>query len=366
LTLIASVTDEEGAPTVQQLGSPTLQTPNVRIFDFVRGENVEATIIEGGNRGLTADSRRVFKLGATFRPLAATDLSITANYTDTRINNPIQSFPAATAEIEAAFPERFERDANGRLIRIDTRPVNFLRAEREELRWGINFSKPLGPEGPPPGFRRGQGSGGRGAQGGGAGGAPAEAGDRRAARGGQQRGPGGFGGRGFGGGRGGRLQLGLYHTWRFKDEILIRDGVAELDLLGGSALGSRGGRPRHEIEFQGAVSKNGLGARVNANWQGGTTVLGGADRTGSTTGDLRFSDLATVNLRLFADLGAQRSLAAKAPWLRGTRISLVVDNLFDSRLRVTDARGQTPISYQPAFLDPLGRSVRISIRKLFF
>ena len=34
--------------------------------------------------------------------------------------------------------------------------------------------------------------------------------------------------------------------------------------------------------------------------------------------------------------------------------------------RVSDATGATPITYQPDYLDPLGRSVRVSIRKLFF
>jgi hypothetical protein len=239
VTFIASMTDEDGAPTVQQLGNPVLQTPNVRVFDFVRGETVEATTLDGGNPALTADNRRVLKLGLTLRPLAETDLSVTANYTDTSIRNPIQSFPAATAEIEAAFPERFGRDPAGRLLRIDTRPVNFARADREELRWGINFSKPLGPEGPPPGARRGQGEGGRRGQApqGGeasaqgtspAAGAPAGP-AARGARGPGGRFGGGAGGAGgrFGGfgGRGGRLQLGLFHTWRFEDRILIREGV---------------------------------------------------------------------------------------------------------------------------------------------
>jgi iron complex outermembrane receptor protein len=54
------------------------------------------------------------------------------------------------------------------------------------------------------------------------------------------------------------------------------------------------------------------------------------------------------------------------PWLRGARISLSVGNLLNSRLQVRDAAGLTPLSYQPGYLDPLGRSVRISIRKLFF
>jgi len=33
---------------------------------------------------------------------------------------------------------------------------------------------------------------------------------------------------------------------------------------------------------------------------------------------------------------------------------------------VRDANGVTPISYQPDYLDPTGRAVRLSIRKLFF
>jgi hypothetical protein len=32
---------------------------------------------------------------------------------------------------------------------------------------------------------------------------------------------------------------------------------------------------------------------------------------------------------------------------------------------VRDAAGATPTGYQPANLDPVGRSVRISVRKLF-
>jgi hypothetical protein len=32
---------------------------------------------------------------------------------------------------------------------------------------------------------------------------------------------------------------------------------------------------------------------------------------------------------------------------------------------VRDETGATPISYQPDYIDPLGRSVRIGLRKLF-
>jgi uncharacterized membrane protein YgcG len=384
----ATYTDEEGAPSMQQLGDPVLATPGVRVFDLVRGETVDITRIEGGNPALLADNRRVLTLRMTARPFSDTDLTILANYTNSRTDNPIASFPTATPEIEAAFPDRFVRDDSGRLQRIDARPVNFARSSRSEIRWGINYAQPIGPQRPAGGFR-GRFGGAQGAPGAGgeaappagerpAEGAPArpgpeggEAGQRgpRGAGGGGWRGGAGGGGRGgFGGGGGrfgGRLQLGLFHTYHIEDEILIREGVPVLDLLGGSAVGGRGGQPRHEVEAQAGLFRNGFGARLSANWQSGTTVRGRPD-LGGTSGDLEFGDFTTVNLRLFADLGARRDWVREVPFLRGMRVTLSIDNLFDSHLQVRDATGATPLSYQPDYLDPLGRSVRLTVRKLFF
>jgi hypothetical protein len=392
----ATYTDEDGAPSMQQLGDPVQATPGVRVFDFVRGETIDISRIEGGNPNLIADNRRVLTLRMSARPIEDEDLTLIANYTSSRIDNPIASFPTATPEIEAAFPDRFERGADGRLQRIDARPINFAGSERSEIRWGINFSEPIGPQRPPGGFRArfgGQGAPGQTSQPGRPpqSGRPPETGQtppasetpqpeqrgeagqrRRGPGGGGFRGPGGGGGRGFGGfggggGRfGGRLQLGLFHTYHLENEILIREGVPVLDLLDGSAVGSRGGQPRHEVEFQAGLFRNGLGARLSANWQSETFVRGRPEPTGGSTGDLFFSDLATVNLRLFADLGARRSWVREVPFLRGARVSVAIDNLFDSRIGVRDSSGATPLSYQPDYLDPLGRSVRITLRKLFF
>jgi iron complex outermembrane receptor protein len=357
LRLIASFTAEDGAPTIQQLGDPEGVTPGVRVFDYVRGETVEVTQVSGGNAALAADSRKVMKLGLTFNPFKETNLTFRADYVRTRIRDAIATFPTATAEVEAAFPERFVRGADGRLALVDIRPVNFEREDRDQLRWGFNFTKPIGPQpprrgpdgwrpgdGPPPGdgpgARRGDGPGG-----------------------GRWGGPGGGGGgRGFGGPRGGgALQFALFHTWTFKDEILIRDGVPVLDLLDGSAAGSSGGAPRHQVDLQAGVTKNGIGARLEGQWKSATEVRGGA--FGGE--DLDFSDLTTVGLRVFADLGRQ-PFARNNPWLRGARASLSVENLFNQRQKVRAADGTTPINYQPDYLDPQGRTVRISFRKVFF
>jgi outer membrane receptor protein involved in Fe transport len=48
------------------------------------------------------------------------------------------------------------------------------------------------------------------------------------------------------------------------------------------------------------------------------------------------------------------------------RITFNVNNLLDQRVKVRDNAGLTPLSYQPGYVDPVGRTVRIGIRKLFF
>ena len=70
------------------------------------------------------------------------------------------------------------------------------------------------------------------------------------------------------------------------------------------------------VEAQAGYFNNGLGARLSANWRSGTTV-------DTLTGDdLRFSPLATFDLRLFANPGDIPELAVKHPWLRGTQVQL--------------------------------------------
>jgi len=343
--LVASLTDEEDAPTPQQLADPLVATPLVRVFDFVTGAPVLVTELTGGNPMLRGDGRRIVKLGLTVRPsLGKADLSLTANLVDSRIDNPIAALPNPTPAIEAAFPERFVRDAAGALVQVDARPVNFAREDSRRLRWGINLSVPLRTD--PERLQRLREAGAFPTR------------RERPDGAGSGRGGGGFG-RGRGG-AGGRAQIALFHTWTFANDILIAPGGPRLDLLAGDAIGARGGVPRHRLEAQAGLVKDGLGVRLSGDWQSATRVNDGA-------GDaLRFGALATVNLRLFANLGVQPGLVRNRPWLRGTRVSLVVDNLFNARQQVTDAAGNVPLSFQPALLDPLGRTARLQFRKLFF
>ena len=367
VSLIFSMTEDRNPPTVQQLGNPVVLTPDVRTFDYVRGVTVDISQLGGGNPMLDADRRRVMKLGLKLKPFTA-DVTLTADYVNSRIRNAIASFPEPTAVIEAAFPDRFTRDPDGDLLRIDARPINFARQDRSELRWGLLFSQRLktserlldairnSPRRKALAERRAAARGEA---------APAGEGRRGDGPGDGQgwRGGGGAGGFGRGGsGQGGRVQVSVYHTWHFKDEVLIRRWLPVLDLLNGDTLGSDGGTSRHELEAQFTYSNNGLGARLTGNWQSGTTVTG---VPGLPQSSLRFSPRATVNARLFINLGQQIGLLEQG-WAQGARISLRIDNLFNSHPRVRDATGATPLRYQPGYLDPTGRTIRLQFRKLFF
>lgn len=361
LNLIASWTREEGAPSVSQLGDPVLDTPGTRVFDFTTGETVLVSAITGGNPALLADRRNVVKLGGNFKPLEETDLRLRAEYVRTRTDDPVSTFPGVSEELEAAFPDRFVRDSSGRLVGVDFRPVNYDEARRDTVRWGFDFTRRLRTARPSEAtigrlrtrvFGQAPAAAAQAPPRPPEGAAPAEGGQRL--RGG---GPGG----GFlGGGRqGGRVQFSLTHTLNLVDEVTIRPGLPKLDYLRGDAAGSGGGRARHQVEAQAGYFNNGLGARLSANWRGATRV------DSSSGDDLHFSPLATVDLRLFANFGERLDLLTRYPFLRGASVRFEVDNLFDSKPRVRSESGDVPFSYQGDLLDPVGRTVSLSLRKLF-
>jgi iron complex outermembrane recepter protein len=384
LNFIASWTREEGAPTINQLGDPVLETPASRIFDFTTGQTVLVNAITGGNPDLRGDRRNVLKLSGNWQPFKNTDLRLRADYVHQTIAHPISNI-TATTQVEAAFPDRFVRGAGGQLTSVDLRPVNFDSSTRDQMRIGFDFTKPLKSRQPSQAvvneLRQQFGFGGRGAPGqgaapGGAGGPPAGAAPQGAGAppsgGGEGRGFGGRGGGrggGFFGGAGGnssrgRMQFSLTDTVTFVDKVRLTPGGPMLDFLHGDAAGSAGGTPRHKVEAQLGYFNNGLGARIGANWQSATDVKTLNAATG-TADNLHFSPVGTFDLRLFANPGDIPEMVVKHPWLRGTQVRFEVTNVFDTRPHVHDAAGVVPLNFQPGLLNPLGRTIMISFRKLF-
>ncbi len=333
-TLIVSHTNDRAAPNIQQLAGATILTPGVRVFDYATSQTVDIAQLTGGNPALVADTRNVLKIGLTLKPWSSRDLTIVANYTRSAIKNPIATFPAASGPIQAAFPARFIRDENGDLVEEDIRPVNFARSERSEIRWGLNYTRPIGKQ-------------------------PARGDLGRALfgpNGPPRRASGAFP-------TAGRLQVAVYHTLYLTDRQLVRSGGPTLDLLNGAPIGNSGGQYRNEIEAQLGMTLAGFGGRLSTDWRQGTHVVG---LPGSPTRDLSFSNLTTLNLRLFDNFAQQKWAMKRYPWLRGARLSLNMINLLDQRIQARDAFGATPLGFRPQELDPVGRTVSLSFRKLLF
>ena len=363
LSLQASYLVNEAVPSLGDLGNPSIVSFNVPVYDFARGENVLVSVTSGGNSALKSEKQRDIKLSAQWELPFASRASLVAEYFSNRSNDVTAAFPLLTPAIEAAFPGRALREAAGRLIAIDRRPVTFAETGSSRLRYGLNISGTIGKA--PPG--RGEGDGAMTDRQGRGGGAPG--GGRGGRGGGMGRGGGGMGpmarmmGGGGPGGPGGqgRWNLSLFHTVRFSDQVRVAAGGPVLDLLGGDAL-TGGGVPRHALELEGGAYRKGFGLRFNGNWRAPTRLRASG---APGTSELRFGSVFRLDVRLFSDLGNQKALTDISPFFKGMRVALQVDNIFDSRQKVTDASGSTPFSYLPDYLDPRGRIIGIDLRKTF-
>jgi hypothetical protein len=308
--LNAILTDYETPPTVQQVLAPETVTPNVEMFDFVTAQTVYVTSISGGAPDLHVTDDRVTSLGVSLGPFLG-KTTFSAHYEQHRTRDAVGTLPPLTADVELAFPERFIRDADGTLVEIDNRSVNLQRQDMNDLKWGFNAWIPFGNS--------------------------------------------------VKGSTPNRLEFSVFDTWYLKDEILIRDGIPELNLLNGAPSSLAGGQPRHQIDWTALVYKDGLGAALNGTWKSATSVSTGDALEQNT---LQFSALGIVNLRLFADLSRLPATHGE-PWAHGMRVAFQVMNVFDRRQSVQDSAGITPLAFAPGYLDPVGRTVWLTLRKSF-
>ena len=342
---------QQSAPSLEQLGTVTIVTPNVRTFDYVRGETVDIAQTFGGNSRLRPDDRHVLNVGVVVKP-PRENFNVIANFTRTTVDHPIAAFPIPTQPVQSAIPERLNRTEGGRLSRIDSSPINLFRSARSDLRWGINMTRSLGklPDGTdliispvtdgtippgtlPPNSRVIDNPPGT----------PLPPEIENAIS---------------------RVYFSFYHTWHIRETVVLSSGGPALNLLGGFALDSLGGRPRHELEFAGGLFRRGLGARMSVRWRSASVVSGLPNGTGPTVAGLRFSQDPTADFSLF--LNPEDRIVGEVPgWVRNLQLALDVKNILNSGTVVRDQFGEVPLNYQKAYLDPVGRSITFSMRKLF-
>lgn len=306
----ADLNEQRLAPSVQDLQGPLVSTPNVQIFDFVTGQTLYVTQLNGGNPDLRSSGRRTARIGLYLGNFAGNN-NVYANYEYRRDRDLTGPLPPLTLAVQSAFPGRFIRDATGTLVTLDNRPVNLAMQYRDAVTWGFNLALPFTAgegRGPPPGLR---------------------------------------------------LSLSLQGTWFLHDTLEVRSGLPRLDRLNGapSGGGGNGVQPRHTLQLWANFNYRALGAQLGGRWTSASFV----DEAGGQ--ELHFSALGTLNLRVFTDAG--QLLHRNQGWARDLRLSLEVNNLLDARQQVRDSEGITPIGFAPGHVDPIGRALNLNVRKAF-
>ncbi|QDX26477.1 hypothetical protein FPZ54_10875 [Sphingomonas suaedae] len=314
LQLRAAFDQAETAPSIDELDGPPVTTVR-RIFDFATQETVDVISTAGGNPELARGSQQSLSLTARLAPFDDQFLAFNIGYRAQTARGGITSLPELTPAIEAAFPERITRDAQGRLIAIDTRPINIERTSDAEFTSGIALRLPR------PGQRRGA--------------VPDEPGAEPW-----------------------QYSLALTHRWRVRSELLVRSGLPVIDQLGGD-----GGQSAHFISLQATVGKRGVGANLSGNWSSATRVRGDVGTDGG--GGFRVVPPAIFNLSLFVEPEHFRRGGARSSWMDKLKLSLDIQNVLRGYRKLLFDDGSVPAGYSRYETDPLGRTIKLTARKRF-
>jgi hypothetical protein len=313
LQLYASAGFAQLIPSADQLGGPYIEEVK-RIYDYRRQEIAEPLWITGGNPDLGGGRLRSYSLRASLTPFADPQITLSSQYQRQSATGGAGLFPTLTPAVENAFPERVVRDAAGRLVSVDARPIRIARDINERLDSGLVVSFSTG--------------GKSGAEGGGA-----------------------FVASPW------QVTLSVNHGWLLRSELLARPGVPAIDRLRGDTAQSR-----HSLGFQLVAGRAGAGVTLDGNWESPFRLRAPA---GSGQQDYRHRAVTTLNLRLFVEPERLLRMQEKPAWLSDLNISLDIRNLFNSYRRVVLDDGSVPAGYRRYDADPLGRTIQLSVRKRF-
>jgi len=109
--------------------------------------------------------------------------------------------------------------------------------------------------------------------------------------------------------------------------------------------------------FYGGIGYGGNGLSIGGWYQGSSRV-----RSDNPASDLFFSGIFKLNLGAYISV---HHFLPKQDWTRHVQLKLDVENVGDAHQHVHDGNGRTPNRFQPDYLDPLGRTVKLTLRKLF-
>ncbi|MFK0298402.1 TonB-dependent receptor [Brevundimonas sp. NPDC090276] len=305
----------DSVPDLQRFEPVYFDTPMV-VFDFRTGEAVEIAPIRGGNPDLRPPHTESLSLTASIGPFSRWSLAGNLGYLRTESTDGIGALPDLTEDVEAAFPDRFQRDATGRLISIDFRPMNLGSTQTEGLTSSLNFNLPR-----PAGVAANEAT---------------------------------------------VVRVALNYNLRLGSTLSLASGLPELDRLKGDG----GGVSRQDARAMLDARRGRWGVNASARWEEGYRTRRFSGQDGS--GDLITAPYTAVDLKLSFQMTSTSVRAANADEEGGARrrsaglqLSLEVSNLFDARPEARLGDGAPAPGYGRDWQDPIGRSVRLSLQRRF-
>ncbi|MBO9712314.1 hypothetical protein [Sphingomonas sp.] len=314
IQLLATVRRSAAAPDMAQQSTPATRVENVPVFDDANGRTELVTLFADGNPDLRAEHRLVRSLALTIKPFAKRELRVSATYEATTIRDQTGTVRAITSQTSALLPDLFVRDPDGRLVSVAYRPINFALERQRTLSLTATASGKLGKASPRPA------PGAKAPP-------PAQA----------------------------NYYAGIGPSIRFSDRLQLRPGTPELDLLGGDTIAGWN-QSRISGYAYGGINYLGHGLTFSAWYQTPNRI-----RSPNPASDLRFSSVLKLNLGGYLNL--HRVL--KGDWSKKMQLRLDIADLTDSHQRIRDGTGKIPARFQPDYLNPLGRTVTVTLRKSF-
>lgn len=280
------------------------------VFDFQTGQAEEIVPIMGGNPNLQQPRSERVSLMASLGPFTEWGVFANLGFQRNKITNGISPLPDLTADIERIFPDRFVRDAAGRLTSIDYRPLNLSANLTETLSSSLNFNFPR-PAGRP----------------------TTEA---------------------------TTVRFAMNHSYRLRNTLELTPGLPILDRLRGDG----GGLSKQDARLLIDARKGAWGLNATVRWQDGYRTRKWSGLDGER--DLLVAPLTTADLALsFRMMARAQAGGGGGQRSSGLQIIFQITNLFDERPSASLGNGIPAPGYGRDDQDLLGRSVKLSLQRRF-
>ncbi|AYG93916.1 TonB-dependent receptor [Brevundimonas naejangsanensis] len=305
----------DSVPDLQRFEPLHHGTPTI-VFDFRTGQAVEVVPIRGGNPDLRPPRSERVSLTAAAGPFTPWGVTGNLGYQRMASTDGIGALPDLTEDVEAALPDRFQRDADGRLISIDYRPINSRSSLSETLSTSLNFKLPR----------------------------PAGVAANEAMV----------------------LRVALSHSLRLRNTVALLEGRPDLDRLRGDG----GGVSRQEARGTLDARRGRWGVNASARWQDSyrTRRVSGRD----DPRDLVMEPFTAVDVKLSylvipssARPGQDGEDGPPSRRGGGLQLSLEIDNLFDARPGARLGDGSPAPGFGRDLQDPIGRTARLTLQRRF-